>query len=158
MSITTKKDDKLIKYMESNAVWIAKLSNGETAYQDDGVYDYDTASWYRLFDYCQENGLYVVDFRIAFRSHTEIICKDSDGVLFGQGVSGGIGGYLKQFYLTGILDGDTLVVKKWVVPELIQVPFIDGRMEQKRDPLQYLESKQLIIRPGHEIHISNNGD
>ena len=56
MSFVSKSIDTYVNvYGDSHPMWIAKLSNGETIYQDDGRPEVEPASaWLRLKDYCDQ--------------------------------------------------------------------------------------------------------
>ena len=49
MTVSKKIDPYISAYADSNPIWIVKLSNGETVYQDDGRPDVEPESaWLRL--------------------------------------------------------------------------------------------------------------
>lgn len=134
MIVSREIDEWLDDRMLGNTCWIVELSNGETIIQDDdrpGVKP--NSAWERLGYYCSMNGLYIKNMKLKFRSHTEWIDSDADGFFFCRGV---FGSFQKchQSYLTGTLKDGILEVVKWQVPELIQVPFIDDSMIQRRNP------------------------
>ncbi len=138
-------DDWLDDQMLSNTCWIVELSNGETIIQDDDRPGAEPRSaWERLGYYCAMDNLYIVNMRLKFRSHTEHVGRDADGFFFCRGIFGGI---QKTFnsYLTGTLSEGILEVVKWQVPELIQVPFIDDKVKQRRNPNE--AGPCLIRRP-----------
>lgn len=104
-------------YIEQNTIWIAKLNNGQVAYQ----YDIgDRISWLKLFEYCKETGQYIIFFSIRFRSNLYELPQSKNGYFFCKSILGGTGMKKPQnFYLAGFLENDAIEVHKITVPSLI---------------------------------------
>lgn len=102
-------------------IWIADLSNGLTAYRDDGRPEHVYSAWSRLKQYCEEHDVYVKSLVLKFRSHVEKIPQSE--VYFMRNSL--LGGFSKKgvrndhSLLVGTLQEEVLVVQKWKVPELI---------------------------------------
>ena len=64
MTVSKKIDPYISAYADSNPIWIVKLSNGETVYQDDGRPDVEPESaWLRLKQYCEDNNLHKTNMK-----------------------------------------------------------------------------------------------
>lgn len=130
--ISTGIDDWLEDEYLHRARWEAWLSDGTHVFMDDyrpGVEPH--SAWERLGVHCKENGLYIVDMIIRFRSHVESMGQNKDGYFFCKGVTASLGKSLETF-LTGTLDDGILVVQKWLVPSLTREKFLDDTDEQVR--------------------------
>lgn len=101
-------------YREGNTVWLARLSNGEEVCR----YDIDNNSWFDLRDKLYREKLSIVNFSLAFRSHTIHLPSNKDGYMFSLGV---LANPIKSrpIMLAGYLEGDQLTISEYIVPELI---------------------------------------
>lgn len=144
--ITTKIDD-FIRDKDST-IWIVKLSNGLTVYQDDDREGLEPSAWIRLGNYCRENKVSIVEMSIKFRSHEELVGSNAEGYFFRRAILGGIGLNRKEkpinrhYFLVGILKDGQVHVKKWQVPEIHLIE------EDVRDPNdENLVGVSLIVNP-----------
>ena len=129
-------------YADSNPIWIADLSNGETVYQDDGRPDVKPASdWTRLKIYCEENELHITRIKVRNRSHVEEAGSGYDGYFFCKGAGALLFGDLTiHTFNIGFLEEGRLRVRTWRLPELIPERF------EERDP--YESPECLICKKG----------
>ena len=107
-------------FLEDKPIWIASLSNGQTAFQDDdreGVYHH--SAWVRLKDYCEQEGVYINDLKIKFRSHVVPIPK-SEGYHFIKGIGCMVGFDSEEFFIVGTLEDSGLKRTWYKVPEIIE--------------------------------------
>ena len=114
---------------ERQAMWIAKLSNGETVYQDDerpGLFE--NSAWIRLKEYVYANKLHIDNLTIRFRSHIISVNHTPVGGFFFRHAALGSFGSAKTvaFYLAGTIQNGILSVVKYRVPE-IEVEKIETR-------------------------------
>jgi len=136
-------DSYINQYADSNPIWIAELSNGETVYQDDGRPNVKPESgWLRMKQYCEENNLHIESIKVRNRSHIEDVGSGYDGYFFCKGA----GALLFQdltvhTFNIGHLKDDKLYVRTWRLPELIPERF------EERDPYK-VSSECLIIKKG----------
>ena len=156
MSLLSKElDDYIIKYADSNPIWIATLSNGETIYQDDDRPNVEPASaWVRLKQYCEENNFYITNLKIRNRTHIEEVGSDYDGYFFCKGAGALMfSDFVVHTYNIGVLEGEKLKVQIWRLPELLPERF------EERDPYQSPEC--LITKKGilneQKLQAQNNG-
>jgi len=98
-----------------HAIWInIRLTNGKEFYYD----EYD--GWLSIKDKCDEEGLFVEEMTLQFRSHeVEIDLTDAEGIYFIRSAMGQFGGNTKNYFTTGILKQDKVYKKMWIVPELV---------------------------------------
>ena len=98
-----------------NATWIkVKLSSGEEFFFS----KYD--EWKIIKTLCSKIGSHVVEFFLQFRSHEiEIDVKDADGVYFVRSIMGQFGGDTKHYYTVGVINGDNVYKKMFIIPELV---------------------------------------
>lgn len=104
-------------------IWMADLSDGRTAYRDDGRPGYIYSSWDRLREYCLENNLYVKGMTLKFRSHLEMI-PQSEAYFVRNSILGSFGKKKtvnRHYFLVGTLQKEVLLVQKWQVPELLLI-------------------------------------
>lgn len=106
---------------KDESVWVAKLSDGSTVYQDDKRPGLHPISWFRLMAYCYENNLNITDMFVKFRSHIEHSCSPKDGVFFIRSLLGSISfeGKTHQYYIIGSVNGREIHCKHWKLPELL---------------------------------------
>ena len=114
-------DEYLSGYAANRPIWIVKLSNNETVYQDDGRPGVKTPSaWLRLKSYCEKHNLRITEMHIHYRSHIEHIGSDFDGYYFCKGAGGFLFSDITvSSFVIGTLSGDVLNVSHWKLPELI---------------------------------------
>ena len=113
---------KIDDYIEDRdrAIWIAKLSNGETVYQDEDRYGPSDYAWFRLRNYCKSKKIKIDSIVIKFRSHTEkIIDNDGEGVFFRNKALAGFSNPTHFYFLFGVIKDGIIKVDHWMVPELI---------------------------------------
>lgn len=107
---------------KDSTIWIAKLNNGETVYQDDDRPGFEPSSWHRLRNYCYDNGLYIKNISLKFRSHTENVGYSPDGYFFIKSLLGSLSDERQKtfhYYKFGTILNKKISVQKWSVPELI---------------------------------------
>lgn len=119
--LTFEEDEYTLDIMRGHGRWVVVLSNGQRVFQDDerpGQHPH--SAWERLYYYCLHNDLYIVDMYIQFRSHVESMPSNCDGYFFSKAVlSGMLEGKTKQLFLIGTLNGQTLSINTWQLPELL---------------------------------------
>lgn len=113
------------KFERREAIWIAKLNNGEVIYQDDSRPFFNPPSaWLRLKDYCRKESLAIREIGLKFRSHEEwgFLPKNADAYFFSRSAAA-ISGYPEtlNFYLLGAVMNGELLIQRWQVPELLCV-------------------------------------
>ena len=108
------------EYVRDRFRWVATLSDGRVAYGDDdrpGVMPGD--SWHRLKAYCLENGLWVEDLALQFRSHIIPIPYSEDGYYLARTVCGVYGEpHTFSGCVAGPVAGDRIEIVEFLVPEL----------------------------------------
>ena len=129
-------------YADSNPIWMVTLSNGESVYQDDNRPNiYPESAWIRLKIYCEENDLYITDMKIRNKGNVKSIESNCDGYFFCKGAGAFLfGDETVHSFIIGTLNGDTLQVRKWRLPELVP------ETVELRDPIESEES--LIAKKG----------
>ena len=140
--LSKKFDSYVNQYADSNPIWIATLSNGDTIYQDDGRPDVEPSSaWVRLRLYCQQNDVHIINMQVRNRSHVEDIGADHDGYFFCKGAGALIFGDITMHtFNIGVLNEGKLKVRTWRLPELIPERF------EERDP--YASPECIIAKKG----------
>jgi hypothetical protein len=110
--------------------WVAELSDGRRVYMDDyRPCETQHSAWIRLKDLVAQEGVRVVSLYIQFRSHVESpLPRNQDGYFFAKGLMSGINGSQYGSFVIGYLQGESLKVQRWQVPELILTE------EEERDP------------------------
>ena len=112
-----KNRDKWIKRYRSNkhATWVnVRLTNGEEHYYD----QYE--GWRSLKERCDKENLFIQEMSLQFRSHqVDIDLTDAEGIYLIRSLMGQLGGNTRDYLTTGILKGDKVYKKMWIVPELI---------------------------------------
>lgn len=107
----------LERYRENKTVVWAKVA------LTDGleVFFHEYKSWQSVKKYCEDKSVFVEDFRLQFRSHEiKIDLSDADGLYFIRSVLGQMGGDSKNYYTVGIIKGDVVHKKMWIIPELVE--------------------------------------
>lgn len=113
-------------------MWIVNLSDGTTAYQsDDNPLMEHHNSWLCLKKYAEENKLYIKDMILRFRDHVEVVGSGAKAYFFVHMILGNFVGYSQLFYNTGVLEGDTIKVNQWIIPELI---VLESSIKKLTDP------------------------
>ena len=138
-------DSYINQYADSNPIWIAELSNGETVYQDDGRPNAEPESgWLRMKQYCEENNLHIESMKVRNRSHVEDIGSGYDGYFFCKGA----GALLFQdltvhTFNIGHVENGKLYVRTWRLPELIPERFEERSLYDA--PYECLITKKGIL-------------
>lgn len=98
--------------------WVAKLSNGETVWQNDEA-THINSSWKNLKNYVYNNGLFINSLSFEFRSHIIDFKKDAFGYYFNKGCIAGLGGSI-QCFIIGIANDhvDKIMTIWYSTPEL----------------------------------------
>lgn len=105
--------------LEKYTVWFAKLSNDEIWYED----PLNDNSFKELKSYCDTNSLWIKEFYIRFRSHTEKVFEDDnyDGFFFIKSIIGFFGSNRNSnMYNVGYVSNDVITSNKWSTPEILQ--------------------------------------
>jgi hypothetical protein len=109
--------DEFLKHYKKNktAVWIrCKLTNGEE-------FNFDKhEQWRNLKQKCESEKLYFSELYLQYKSHKESIDIDnSDGIYIVRSAMGQMGGQTKNYFTTGLVNGDKVEKKMWLTPELV---------------------------------------
>lgn len=109
-----------------SAVWInVRLTNGQEFYYD------EFEGWRDLKAKCEDEGLFVQELTLQFRSHEVIIdLEDAEAVYLVRSVMGQMGGDSKQYYTTGVLRDGIVYKKMWLIPELVVDKELQDEIEQ----------------------------
>ena len=111
-------NEKFLQKYRTNkqAIWVkVKLTNGKEFFFE----KYDT--WKFIKDTCKRVGVSVERLHLQFRSHeVKVDLSDADGVYFIRSVMGQMGGSSKDYYTVGIIKGDRVNKKMYIIPELIE--------------------------------------
>ena len=122
MCVCKKMDNFLESYIEAKPRWEVVLNNGEKIYQDDdrpGVQP--SSAWRRLYKYCAENELHIVEMMIGFRNNIHILPRNMDGYFFSKGSLGCFGSTKTlSLFIVGTLQNNILKVTHWKVPEMLE--------------------------------------
>tara|TARA_Y100000817_G_C16432195_1_gene356886 strand:+ start:17 stop:430 length:414 start_codon:yes stop_codon:yes gene_type:complete len=112
-----KNRDKWLERYRSNkrATWVnVRLTNGEEHYYD----QYE--GWRSLKERCDKENIFIQEMSLQFRSHqVDIDLTDAEGIYLIRSLMGQLGGNTRDYLTTGILKGDKVYKKMWIVPELI---------------------------------------
>ena len=122
--------------------WVVTLSNGERIFQD------SDDAWYELYDYVVENGLRIAGMYLQFRSHYVTLPEEAEGYYFARGVTAGfgmLGQDTKETFFAGVLVGDVIHIKEYLVPEL------ESMFDAQRKPID--AGKKLISNVQEEIQL-----
>lgn len=105
------------------ALWVARLSDGLTVYQDDGRPGTEGPAWHRLRRYCQLEYVGVVELWLKFRDHVEkdFLPTNAPSYYFSRAIMADMAGRTSHFYNLGAGKEGGVVVTRWHVPELIHV-------------------------------------
>ncbi len=122
MTHVCKEHDKYVQgaFNRKEAIWIVKLSNGETIFQDDyrvGLKEH--SAWLRLRAYCKEQRLHIIGMRLEFRSNKVKLPDNAEGYFFTKMAGAWIGQSTDNKYGIGILKDGEVIIIFYLVPELI---------------------------------------
>ena len=107
----------LERYRENKTViWIkVELTDGLE------IFFHEYKTWEGVKKHCEEKSVFVKDFRLQFRSHEiKIDLSDANGLYFIRSVLGQMGGDSKDYYTVGVIKGDVVYKKMWIMPELVE--------------------------------------
>ena len=102
------------EYLEDKSVWIATLSNGITAYQDDDKSGKEPVAWRRLHKYCKDNNVHVLGLCLKFRSNIITIKtpEEIDGFYFAYGAQREFDEEVtRAYYVCGYLKNEEINLK-----------------------------------------------
>ena len=101
---------------DKTVVWIKiKLTDGREFYLN----KYNL--WKDVKTYCEARSVFIKEFCLQFRSHeVKIDMSDAEGVYLIRSILGQMGGDSKHYYTVGIIKGDVVHKKMWIIPELIE--------------------------------------
>lgn len=103
-------------YLRENSLWYATLSDGRVVYQNDSGGN----SWIRLKDYLATNPVAITGLSLRFRDHIESLPSGKSGYYFIKSLLASQTGSIQFFYKIGYLDGATVNITKYSVPELVE--------------------------------------
>jgi hypothetical protein len=116
-------------YVRTRLRWVAELSDGTTAYEDDGRPGADPPqAWLRLGEHCRRHGLRIVAMRLQHRTRIVELPPGKDGYYHAKLAFGVAGGESFSAYKAGYLEGGVLRVGTWKTPEL------EPMGEEEREP------------------------
>lgn len=116
--ITTQLDSDLIERYENKPRWEVTLSDGRTVYQDDERQG--EASWKRLRLYLLDNPhLSISKMFIGVRDNTFSLPDNAEGYFFRNSILSCWGQWEKHSFVVGTLQGSTIKVFKYELPELV---------------------------------------
>jgi len=116
MNLCTKEKDKFLK---EKTIWVAKLSDGTTVYQDDdrpGLVQ--PSSWLRMKEYVDENGLYIEELSIKFRSHVEKV-RSGEYYHFSKAIACMIGEDYENYFIFSTLKAGKLTRVWYMIPHIL---------------------------------------
>jgi hypothetical protein len=110
-------------FIEDKPIWVAVLSNGITAYQDDDRPGLEPSSWLRLREYVKQTESRIIKLYLKFRSHVECPMPDNAEHYYfcKKAAAFWDGSPTRHSVLIGYANDDTINVQEWAVPELIQI-------------------------------------
>tara|TARA_Y100000004_G_C8942862_1_gene424901 strand:- start:317 stop:727 length:411 start_codon:yes stop_codon:yes gene_type:complete len=77
--------------------------------------------WAVVKQHCKDESSFIEEFFLQFRSHeVEIEVGDADGFYFVRSILGQMGGDSKNYFTVGIIKGDTVHKKMYIIPELVE--------------------------------------
>lgn len=129
--VTLAEDDYSREFWLANARWVATLSDGRRAHQDDGRPGHPDSAWLRLGRFLAASGLHLVGLRVGFRNGPAFVLPgDADGYFFrtAAGAFANGRGRTYRLYLAGHLQGGLVRVRTYQVPEMRLLE------EEDRDP------------------------
>ena len=111
-------NEKFLEKYRTNkqAIWIKiKLTTGKEIFFE------DYRQWQAIKDVCEKTGVFIQNFHLQFRSHeVKIDITDADGIYFIRSVMGQMGGDTKHYYTVGVIRGDIVSKKMFIIPELVE--------------------------------------
>ena len=111
-------NEKFLEKYRTNkqAIWIKiKLPNGKELLFD----KYEV--WKDIKSVCDNTDVFISNFHLQFRSHEiKIDIEDADAIYFIRSVMGQMGGDTKHYYTVGVLRGDIVSKKMFIIPELVE--------------------------------------
>jgi len=110
-------------FLEDKTIWVAYLSNGVVAYQDDHRNGQrEPIAWKRLHDYCLKEEVGISSLHIKFRSNViHITHPNSEGHYFSYGILKDMHkSEDEKYYVCGTLLQDELNYTWYKTPELTQ--------------------------------------
>ncbi len=139
MTLTKELTPFLHRVKKVDTIWVAGLNNGETIYQDDALPG-NTSAWVRMGQYCQEHGLYLIDFELQFRHFVKKQPSNAEGYFFCKSLlSAMFSVHVLNYYSVGYVEDGVIYSQKWKVPELVL------EMEHERDISETIP-EALIMR------------
>lgn len=113
------------EYRDSNAIWVAKLSDGTTASQ----YDHCQNSWWLLKDRLKDTNIKIEKLWLQARSNKlEILPEHASGYFFIKSMGGPIGAATKLYKIGFCLDENRIKCYSVAVPELcVQFEYFEER-------------------------------
>lgn len=122
-------------FLEDKCIWAAKLSNGQTVFQDDDRPGVDCRiAWFRLRNYVYTTDTDIVELYIKFRDHWELAGRsiEGDGFFFTNCVVALLSSFSKQFNccITGLVQKSNIYCTRWKLPEIIN---IESFVKEKKD-------------------------
>jgi|TARA_Y100000004_G_C8895164_1_gene403795 hypothetical protein len=109
-----------------DAVWVkCRLTDGQQFYHD------EFKGWIDIKKICEEQGVFVEELKLSFRSHevTIDIDENAEAIYLVKSVMGQIGAETKHYYTTGILKDGVVYKQMWLTPELV----VDKEFEDRVD-------------------------
>ena len=101
---------------DKTVVWVKiKLTDGREFYFN------KYKLWEGVKAYCKAHSVFIEEFCLQFRSHEiKIDISDAEGIYLIRSILGQMGGDSKHYYTVGIIKGDVVHKKMWIIPELIE--------------------------------------
>jgi hypothetical protein len=114
--------------------WWVDLDNGKTVYQFD---EKNINSWKEeLLPYLKDNHLKIIRMGLQFRSNKiKLQEENAEGYSFRYGVFGTTDTKCKQMYCLGVKRGNLILVRKFIVPELICMSTEELKLPEKYEGL-----------------------
>lgn len=113
------------EFRDSNAVWVAKLTDGTLAHQ----YDHCQNSWWLLKDRLKNTDIKIEKLWLQARSNKlDILPENASGYFFIKGMGGPIGAATKLYKIGYCLDEERVKCYTVAVPELlVQYDYFEER-------------------------------
>jgi len=126
-------------FLDEKTIWIARLSDGNTVFQDDDREgDFHPSAWIRLKDYCDSKGVYIDSLSIRFRDHKVDVPK-AEAYHFIKSVGCMVGFPEEHFFIVSLLKQDKLERTWYKVPEIVE----DEVSEVKTEDIPKYESLMI---------------
>lgn len=107
---------------ESKPRWFVELEDGSVVFQKE-----PECTWQSLKSFCKEENIKPSKLYIGFRDNVKFI-GESNRFFFIKAAGAMWGGPTSEFYIAGPVIADKIYAQKWLVPEMIQRPFINDNM------------------------------